>query len=244
MRKSELERVQLLADVGLLTPSIIHDIRSYLTAIKGNAQIGEKLSNDPNSSERFRKIVELVDRATDMIESFRKFYKGESEKERFVLADILNFAVSLLREKLAGIDIDIKGADVFIDGNKSLLTQVFINLLSNSADALLNSDKKIIRIWVEKIENKKSKLRIFVGDSGSGIPPKIRKKIFKPFFTTKDKGTGLGLFIVKRILERSGGRIKLLDKIEMKKIQKKENLNDLNTIFMLELSYGKGADSR
>jgi|GEM_PF-2668289 signal transduction histidine kinase len=97
MRKSELERIQILADIGLLTPSIIHHIRSYLTAIKGNAQIGERLTIDPNSAEKFRKIAELVDRATDMIESFRKFYKGESEKERFVLADILNFAVFLLK---------------------------------------------------------------------------------------------------------------------------------------------------
>jgi signal transduction histidine kinase len=227
MKKKE-KKLEELAELSLLTSSIMHDIRGYLTSIKGNAEIGARITADDKAKDKFLKIVEIVNQASDMVETFRKLYKGEEEleQEEFYIGDSVEFARKLLMPKLSGINFEVNLPEIRLRCKKKLIDQVFINLISNAAEALENSSKKIIRIWCEEKNNNFS---VFVADSGPGIPKDIRKKIFSPFFTTKEKGTGMGLYIVKKILSKVGGKIRLVDS------KSTANFEDMNTIFEIIL---------
>jgi len=91
-------------------------------------------------------------------------------------------------------------------GNSKQLHLVISSLLSNSIDAIKKLDEKWIRIQSKSFDNE---TKIMVTDSGSGIPQEIRLKIFDPFFTTREvnEGTGLGLSLVKQIMEHHGGNL-------------------------------------
>jgi signal transduction histidine kinase len=240
MNKERKRRLEELAGLSLLTSSIIHDIRNYLTAIKGNAEIGAQITSDIKAKDKFLKIVELVNQASDMVEAFRKLYKakGDLGQEDFYISDSVEFARKILGKKLSGINFEVDIPEIKLKGERKLIDQVFINLISNAADALENSPEKTIKIFCRE---KNNKLSIFIADSGPGIPDDIRKKIFDPFFTTKEGGTGMGLYIVKKILSRIGGKIRLLNSNHLNKFMKKkdyiikENLENMRTIFEIIL---------
>jgi len=234
------KRLEELVELSLLTSSIMHDIRGYLSAIKGHAEIGAHITSDSRAKDKFLKIVDLINQMSDMIETFRKLYKGELEfeQEEFFISDSIEFARKLLMGKLSGIDFEVKIPEIKLRCKRKLMDQVFINLISNAADALENSEKKIIRIWGEK---KNNKLSIFIADSGCGIPENIRRKIFSPFFTTKGKGTGMGLYIVKKLLSEIGGKIRLINNKTLSKYKMRndnimyEQLKDMKTVFEIIL---------
>ena len=206
-RLKEIEKVFELAEISFVTPAVIHDIRNYLSAIKANAQIGKRLTEDGKAKERFEKIEQICNELDRMIESFRKFYKRQEIADSSCeIGKVIEFSLNLLKEKLSGIEVERKVQNFRVRGDEVLLRQVFLNLLSNSADAVQDSKEKLIRI---RTEDKGDNVAVFVEDSGCGIPEDIRDKIFEPLFTTKESGTGLGLYIVKRILERIGGKISL-----------------------------------
>jgi signal transduction histidine kinase len=239
MNKERKRRLQELAGLSLLTSSIIHDIRNYLTAIKGNAEVGAQITSDSKAKDKFLKIVELVNQASDVVEAFRKLYKakGDLGQEDFYISDSVEFARKILGKKLSGINFEVDIPEIKLKGERKLIDQVFINLISNAADALENSPEKTIKIFCRE---KNNKLSIFIADSGPGIPDDIRKKIFDPFFTTKEGGTGMGLYIVKKILSRIGGKIRLLNSNHLNKFMKKdyiikENLENMRTIFEIIL---------
>jgi signal transduction histidine kinase len=112
--------------------------------------------------------------------------------------------VSLLTEDpaLQGIEVEVAGAAPPIPADADMLRVVFHNLLINSAHAM--DGKGRIRVAVEPAD---TTCRIAVADGGPGIPPDIRGKIFTPFFTTKARGSGLGLPTVKRLVEAHDGGI-------------------------------------
>ncbi len=254
------ERLFHFAELALITPSVIHDIRSYITSIRANAEIGDRICEDDKAKEKFRKIVEITKRAEQMIESFRKLYKGEIKEEvgNVRIGEAIDFSIKLLSEKICGSGINLEsrvGHDIVCKGELNLITHAFINLINNAIEAVMKSDKKEIRIWAENVKEangtkkveegkgEKSKtekeklISVFIGDSGVGIDEKIVRKIFKPFFTTKEGGTGLGLYITKRIIESFGGRIEILGNKEIEE-QKKESgdfLKDIKTVFKINL---------
>jgi signal transduction histidine kinase len=145
MRQKE-KKLEELAELSLLTSSIMHDIRGYLTSIKGNAEIGARITADDKAKDKFLKIVEIVNQASDMVETFRKLYKGEEEleQEEFYIGDSVEFAQKLLMPKLSGINFEVNLPEIRLRCKKKLIDQVFINLISNAAEALENSLKKII----------------------------------------------------------------------------------------------------
>ncbi len=101
-----------------------------------------------------------------------------------------------------------------IYGVNSEIRQIITNLLSNSLDALPNDGKLSCRITRSVGRGGMPVVRLTIADNGSGIDPVYRKKIFEPFFTTKEfVGTGLGLWIIKQIVEKHGGTIRVRSKL-------------------------------
>jgi signal transduction histidine kinase len=102
------------------------------------------------------------------------------------------------------VKVDIEGEDLIVAGDAELLKPVFLNLLVNAGQAAGSAGKISISVG-----NTGGLCRVAVQDNGPGIPVEIREKIFEPFFSTKHRGTGLGLPIARRIVEAHGGTITL-----------------------------------
>jgi PAS domain S-box-containing protein len=204
--------------LGQLAAGISHELNQPLTGIKGFAQAC-LLNIDKHDStyEDLTKIIEQANRMNEIIKHVRMF----ARKPNFELTELnINSAIEniliFLRKNLKVHDIHLKTSLSKslpkIYGNLNQLQQVFINLLNNAKDAIENHStpphKRKIIIKTSERRTTKS-VGIIIQDTGTGIPQEIVENIFNPFFTTKspDKGMGLGLSIVYRIIENHKGTI-------------------------------------
>ena len=139
------------------------------------------------------------------IDDFKEFYTKSKEKEIFMVKDAINNSITILSADLKTHNIDLEISfetfeDIKIFGVKSELSQVLIAIISNSIDALKNKNNPKIRI---NIFSNNAEVIISLEDNASGIKPKNLKKIFEPYFSTKEEGTGIGLYLSKMIIEES-----------------------------------------
>lgn len=156
-------------------------------------------------------IEETVFRISNIIKGLKTFSRDSSQEEftRVSVKTIVDDTLALCHEKFKkeGIKISVEGpCDALIDGRPIQLSQVFMNLLNNSYDAIVELEDRWVKIiCTEGPQN----LRLSFLDSGKGISDEIVNKIMAPFFTTKEvgKGTGLGLSISKGIIESHGGKL-------------------------------------
>lgn len=204
-----------LATLGEMAANISHEINNPLSIISTRAErvakVLAQLSSLPPEVENDLKIIKnTVKRAVKIISGLKSFSRqstSDFEKNVSVLACI-NQAVDLCREKLrfseVTLDLD-ENVDFHLTANSVQITQVILNLISNSYDAIENQTEKWIKIQIEK---QNDLILIRVTDSGLGIPDNIVDNIMKPFFTTKEvgKGTGLGLSISYGIINAHSGR--------------------------------------
>ena len=205
-----------LVSMGEMIANIAHQWKQPLSAISSaivSLQIKLELDNMKDFKEyakdKFNSIEEYIKVLSHTIDDFQNFFKPQKKKEEFDIQDSVNQAVSIIKATLDDSGITIKNSvkPTKVYGFKNELSQILINLLDNARDALIeveNKDKKVIEI--------SSKLRdgfvdIIVSDNANGIPKEIRDSIFKAYFTTKDeqKGTGIGLYMVKEIVEKHLG---------------------------------------
>jgi YD repeat-containing protein len=115
--------------------------------------------------------------------------------------------VLMLYESLAGrLQVDLSAGSPRIVGDPAQLRQVIHNLLQNAEDALAGVENPRITL---RTECNASGLRVTIADNGSGFPAELMKRVFEPYVTTKPKGTGLGLVIVKKIIEEHGGTVEI-----------------------------------
>lgn len=205
-----------MASMGEMIANIAHQWKQPLSAISSaivSLQIKLELDNMKDFKEyakdKFNSIEEYIKVLSHTIDDFQNFFKPQKKKEEFDIQDSVNQAVSIIKATLDDSGITIKNSvkPTKVYGFKNELSQILINLLDNARDALIeveDKDKKEIEI--------SSKLRdgfvdIIVSDNANGIPKEIRDSIFKAYFTTKDeqKGTGIGLYMVKEIVEKHLG---------------------------------------
>lgn len=205
-----------MAALGEMAGGIAHEINNPLAIIRGKAtQIKLRISQDKLDTEKTNsdldKIATMVDRISKIIRGLRNFSRnGESDPLEWApLQQIIDDSVELCQAKFKHHEVE------FVIQNHCpkhevlcravQLSQVLLNLLNNSFDAIQTLPKKWIKLEID-IDPHKG-FYISVTDSGPGIPAHIREKLMQPFFTTKDvgKGTGLGLSISKGIIDELGG---------------------------------------
>ena len=222
-----LERKKANADrlstMGQMVSGIVHEIKNPLTSISGFAQVIEEAVEDPMIKKHTRTIIEETERlnklARDLL-GYAKVQKLELERIR-VKALVENVYEKLgpkLKSKMVTPKMEIPETLPPIYGDKDRLTQVFINLISNSVEAMKQSGGTV----EVKAERDGDKLIIRCIDNGSGIPKEMKEKLFMPFVSGKKGGTGLGLALVKKIIEDHDGDIVLGD-------------NDRGTEFIIKL---------
>jgi C4-dicarboxylate-specific signal transduction histidine kinase len=217
-KQEQLVQAGKLATLGELTTGVAHELNNPLNNIGlfvGNAIDLIELGMADTDAERILRelsnAMQQVRKATEIISHLRTFGRAASvSREPVAINQVIVRAISLMREQLRlrqiEVDLQFPPEDVIVIGNAIQLEQVFINLLTNARDAMVNASRKVITITCAQVEQS---VDICVSDSGPGIPAGLEQRIFDPFFTTKEvgAGTGLGLSITYGIIKEHQGTI-------------------------------------
>lgn len=197
-----------------LSASIAHEIRNPITAAKSLVQ---QMGEDPVSPENVEYAnVALgeLERVERSISHLLRYAREEDMRLDVVqLSDVLDSAIETFRDRAARENIEIaKGFDCegTMRGDPEMLRRVAINLVGNAMDALADGAVERPRVDVALGENLAgTEVWLRISDNGAGIEPDVRERIFNPFYTSKEHGTGLGLPITKKLVEAHGGEIEL-----------------------------------
>lgn len=218
-----------LAAIGEMATGMAHEIRNPLGAIKGAAQCLDPGDLPASSRELLDVIVEEVDRLNSVVVQFLEYarpYRGNPEPTN--INDVIGATTRLLERDAAAAGVEIR-ADLAhnlppVNIDPEQLKQVLLNLMQNAIQAMPTAHPHGGRVTVHtstthehagdlSAEPERSRLLTHVlvrlTDNGPGIKPEDLSRIFVPFFTTKDHGTGLGLPITQRIVENAGGRLEV-----------------------------------
>jgi len=201
---------QKMETVGRMASSVIHDLNNLLTVIQLNAALLEDLGEDPD--ERARMIGEInrsCEAASELTRHMLAFARGKATQVAPVhlqrlLGDLTGFLQCLLPRK-AKMETHLCEEPLWVRGDRSALGQAVMNLVLNALDAAPGEGVRLELVAREGLAV------ISVIDRGCGIRSENLPHIFEPFFTTKpgDKGTGLGLTIVQRVVNEHHGRIEV-----------------------------------
>jgi signal transduction histidine kinase len=197
-----------------LTASIAHEIRNPITAAKSLVQQMGEDPSAPGNVEYANVALQELDRVERSVSHLLRFARDEElERQVLELEEIIESAIAALdsRARQARIDVQrdfaVAGA---ISGDPEKLRRVFLNLIGNAIDALDESGTPGPRIRIQMGENLAgTEVWIRVSDNGPGIEPDRLPKIFSPFHTSKETGTGLGLPITKKLVEAHEGSIEV-----------------------------------
>ena len=203
-QKEATEATEALAELGELTSMIVHEIRNPLTTVLMGLEALQKIELPPRDNARLELASQEAQRLQSLLEEIRLYTKPQLvEKETIDLNQLAQDVLEIIYNQFLvqhDIQLTTPSEPVKVLGDYSKLKQAFINLITNACEAV-ETDEPIT--W--KIGREKEKVKVQVHNYGSPIPPEILPKLTKPFFTTKSSGTGLGLPIVKRIVESHQG---------------------------------------
>jgi PAS domain S-box-containing protein len=216
--EEELLKVQKLESIGVLAGGVAHDFNNLLTSIMGNISLSSLPDiSDEKVKQRLFHALKACHMAKDLSTQLLTFSKGGALENRTVMSldkvirETANFTMSgsdidfdfIVEDKLWTVEID-----------EGQISQVISNMLINAAQAMTNEGK--ITIKIENAEAKKEKgvpledgryVKTTIADEGIGIPKEYLSRIFDPYFTTKQTGTGLGLSTSYSIIKNHGGYI-------------------------------------
>ncbi|RME76834.1 MAG: PAS domain S-box protein [Planctomycetota bacterium] len=223
--EAQLRRAQKMEAIGRLAGGIAHDFNNVLTVIQGcSSLLLESIPDEGGPPQLLEEIRRAVDRASDLVRQLLLFGRQQAMRPRRVsLGDVVTRLARMLT-RIVGEDIELRLSlpeqDVVIHADPSMVEQVVMNLVVNARDALPDGGEVEIgceRVELEEADAREIEVRagvhgrLWVRDTGSGMPPEVLERIFEPFFTTKEvgKGTGLGLSTVYGIVRQHGGGIEV-----------------------------------
>jgi PAS domain S-box-containing protein len=204
--EQQVRQHKALATLGEMAAVIAHEVRNPLAGIRGAIQIlADRLPAESHDAPILGEIVKRIDALNGLVQDVLLFARPPQPKIGVVEVEPLVRATAVL---LAGdptvknVTVDVDASAALITADPELLKIVFLNLLVNAAHAM--QGQGVIRV---SIRCDRGFCNIVFIDSGPGVPPSLLEKIFIPFFTTKARGTGLGLPTAKRLIEAHGGAI-------------------------------------
>jgi signal transduction histidine kinase len=211
--QDELVRSEKMASMGRLVAGIAHEINNPVNAIVNTVgPLSEAIgrATPEEIADMVRVVQRGAQRTKEIVQALHNYSRGDDDRQ--IEVDIersIDDSLDLLRHQLRqGITVERKYGGVGrVRGHAGPLAQVFMNLLSNAAQAI--SEQKGQGTIEITTARRGGEVTVAIQDDGPGIPPEVLPRIFDPFFTTKDvgKGSGLGLSIVHGIVERHGGKI-------------------------------------
>jgi PAS domain S-box-containing protein len=217
-RRGDAERKRLrarlidserLSGLGEMAARIAHEVRNPLVSIGAAAQVvAEELGEASPVAGEVQAIVREVRRLDAIITDFLRFARPRRADRRSVdLAPVISESLDLIRERSRGHTLKVEvEAPLFArcdpDGVKQVLLNVLLNAIEASPSGDIDCDAR--RHGEEVV--------LSIADRGPGVPEAVRRRVFEPFFSTKTRGTGLGLAVSKQIVEEHQGRIRLLNR--------------------------------
>jgi signal transduction histidine kinase len=213
---AELTYMNRVASVGLLSASIAHEVNQPLTGIvlTANAALRWLAAGTPNTGkvqQALSQIAESGHRAAEIITSVKAMFRKDDAQEKApvnintLIRDVLGLVYIDLRKHSIESRISLGEHLPPVFGNEVQLRQVILNLVMNAIEAMSSAEPRVLSIKSEL--NGNDSIVVAVEDTGSGIDPSNLGGIFKPLFTTKARGTGMGLSICRSIVESHDGRI-------------------------------------
>ncbi|MGA2766353.1 MAG: ATP-binding protein [Spirochaetia bacterium] len=206
-----LLRSEKIASIAELATGVAHEISNPLSVVLNYVDLLKRRHSGDPDSERLAKIEKELNRIGEIIGSLLSFSKVrkipmEPLAVARIIADVVLLVDHKIREKRIDLRLPLVPDDLLVYGEENSLKQVFVNLLLNSAEAVL--EHGTVEISVKRLEPDDC-VEVSIIDDGCGIPPEIMDRIFDPFFSTKagKKNTGLGLSICQHIVESHEGVI-------------------------------------
>jgi signal transduction histidine kinase len=216
-RKRQEQRLRdqaALTTLGEMAAVVAHEVRNPLAGIRGGVQLLASLFPDPDATEGRELVAEIVariDSLNTVVSDLLTFARVREIKSAAidVSAFITDLGASLrLDPIMSRITLRVHSEPgMVVDADVDQLRLVFTNLLLNAAQAMNGEGP----IELTASSSGPDRLAVAVIDAGPGVPPDLRARVFEPFYTTKHRGTGLGLATAKRIVEAHGGELVLTD---------------------------------
>jgi two-component system CheB/CheR fusion protein len=204
--EARLREQEALTQLGQLAAVVAHEVRNPLAGLRGSLQIlAARLPVNMREREIIGPMIQRIDGLSKTVEDILLFARPQPPRRQSVdLHTVLGEAVSSARAAAPEFGlVMITGDRPIVQADPEMLRAVLLNLLLNASHA---SPGKAIEVETSAGHGT---CRIDILDRGPGIPDEIRDRIFEPFFTTKSSGTGLGLPIVKRLMDVQGGSVQL-----------------------------------
>ncbi len=213
--RERLDQAERLAGLGSLVATVAHEIRNPLGIIHSTADVLNRyLSSDPAQARLAQAIVEEANRLSEVVTEFLDFARPPTPRlTPMVVEEVLEEILAFLEVTLtrAGVEVrtDFREDPTPTPGDAHMLHRAFLNILVNAIQAMDDGGLICISTRLEPDAPDGGRLAVTFSDTGPGLSEEAIKKQFSPFYTTKAKGTGLGLVIVRNIIEGHGGEIEL-----------------------------------
>jgi len=192
-----------------MAKQVAHEIKNPLTPMRLTVQNFQRKfdPNDPEINEKIstfsKTLIQQIDTMSSIASAFSSFAKMPTQnRENLNVVEVVKHALDIFAENY--ISYHPKQVNIFAELDKTQLIRVVTNLVKNATQALVHTENKKIDVYVEEMN---SDVIILVSDNGKGIVDQDKDKIFEPKFTTKSSGMGLGLPMVKNIVEAYNGTI-------------------------------------
>lgn len=223
--QKQIKEKEWLAHLGELSAAIAHEIRNPLNSIiLFLGLIKRRANKQPEQLESIEKITHEIEMLNNIVSDFLNFARPAApQKENFALLELFNKTLFLAEKEISKknihIEIEIKPPDLTFFGDLSQLKQALLNITLNAVQAMNTGGR--LKLLARQIDP--DKLRLEINDNGKGVSPENLDKIFRPFFSTRSQGTGLGLAVVHNIIRAHNGTIVV------------KNNQDKGTQFIIEL---------
>jgi PAS domain S-box-containing protein len=213
--EQELQRAQRLELIGRLSSGVAHDFNNLLCVILALTDtIRERLPADDPCQADLKRLADAGEQAASVARQLLAFSKQRRPAHRPVDVNrVARRTLELLRATLPGsirVEQSLDRNDQCVQGDETQLQQVLMNLCLNARDAMPQGGR--LRVWTETVTGSGTVecVRLSVEDTGCGIDETVRARLFDPFFSTKEHGTGLGLAVVQQIVQGHGGRVEVV----------------------------------
>src|ERR1700719_3174349 len=215
--QQQMQLKENLAALGELSAGIAHEFKNALATISGYAQMIRAEELEGEASDYAESILEQTRSITHVVTEFLKYARPlEIGSEPVALEALMERVVSEIARARPEVHVRAEGTFSSVAGDEGLLRQALLNLVRNAAEACANAvagGQVVLKGEIVRTDGGGSQ-RILILDNGIGIAEESRGRLFRPFYTTKSDGTGLGLAVVQKIIVQHGGQVEARNRRE------------------------------
>jgi two-component system C4-dicarboxylate transport sensor histidine kinase DctB len=209
-RRELTAKIAQLAELGILTASLLHELRQPLFGVKGRLQIARETGR-PLDAETIEELLGLLGHVDELLDHYAGLSRSDDSWTELDLRDVVGQATAMVAGRIRQMDVhlevDLPPHPVVVSGRAVAMRQVALNLVQNALEAVAGSAVREVGVTLH-VQGRTATLA--VTDSGPGIPEALRAHVFEPFVTSKPAGTGLGLYITRTLVAEAGGELEIV----------------------------------